>query len=715
MPDNLFSDSWYRVRDLTPSLRSHAQIGRQIYRDEVWFVLRDTANQRYHRFSPAAQTVIDSMNGQRTVDEIWRLATEVLADEAPTQDELIQLLGQLHQADVLRADVTPDTAELFERGNKQASKKRRGRWLSPFAIQIPLIDPDRFLTKTMPYARPLLGWLGAVLWLAVVIPALVLAATHWADLTNNFLDRVLSPQNLLVIWLVFPLLKVLHEFGHGYAAKNFGGEVHDMGIMFLVFSPVPYVDASSSWAFASKYRRALVGAGGMLVEVFIAALALYLWLAVEPGAVRSIAYNIIVIGGATTILFNANPLLRFDGYYILSDLLEIPNLRTRANAYLGYALERNLLGSKDVREPHHAPGEPFWFVSFSVAAFVYRLFVVSAILLWMLEWNFAVGVALGLFAIVGWFGVPSFKILKHIVTAPSLRRVRRRAIATSSAIVAACLLLLVLIPMPLRTRAEGVVWLPEEAFVRAGTDGFVDRLVAIPGEWVEAGDVLIELSDPQVDAEVTFAKASVRELEARYTAELANEPVAAQITLGKLMQGRRELARAEERAANFEIRSDIAGRFVVPRSNDLPGRYVSQGQQLAYVVDLKSTRVRAVIPQNNIDLVRNRIRAVEVRLADSLSQTHPATISRVVPSASEQLPSAALGSGGGGEVAIDPSDEQGARSVQKMFEVEILLPAELSVTNAGGRVYVRFDHGSQPLVGQWYRQVRQLFLSRFEV
>ena len=178
---------------------------------------------------------------------------------------------------------------------------------------------------------------------------------------------------------------------------------------------------------------------------------------------------------------------------------------------------------------------------------------------------------------------------------------------------------------------------------------------------------------------------------------------------------RRELVRARERAANFEVRSGASGSFVIPRSEDLPGRYVSKGQVLAHVVDLDTIKIRAVIRQDDIDLVRQSTADVEVRLAERLSETYPATVLRFVPSASAHLPSAALGSGGGGEVAVDPTDEQGARAVQSMFELELELPAQVSVVNAGGRVYLRFHHRLEPLATQWYRRVRQLFLSRFEV
>ncbi len=155
---------------------------------------------------------------------------------------------------------------------------------------------------------------------------------------------MLLPENLLLMWLVFPVLKLCHEFGHAFAVKARGGEVHEMGVMLLVLTPVPYVDASSAWAFRSKWQRFAVGGAGMMVELFIASIALFLWLAVEPGMFRALLYNIMLIAGISTVLFNANPLLRFDGYYMLMDWLEIPNLRTRSTQYIIYLCEKYLFG-----------------------------------------------------------------------------------------------------------------------------------------------------------------------------------------------------------------------------------------------------------------------------------------------------------------------------------------------------------------------------------
>ena len=169
---------------------------------------------------------------------------------------------------------------------------------------------------------------------------MVLAGVHWPELSENLADRVLAVENLLVMWLCFPVVKFLHELGHAYAVKNGGGEVHEMGIMLLVFTPVPYVDASAASGFRSKWRRALVGAAGMLTEILIAAVFIVVWVAAEPGWLRAIAFNVGLSAGVSTVIFNANPLLRFDGYYILSDLIEVPNLGARGNQYWRYLLER---------------------------------------------------------------------------------------------------------------------------------------------------------------------------------------------------------------------------------------------------------------------------------------------------------------------------------------------------------------------------------------
>ncbi len=715
MSEALFSPSWYRVASLTPRLRSHAKLHRHQYRGQTWYVLQDRSNERFHRFSPAAFSFIGLMDGRRSVQEIWDVSSSRLGDSAPTQPEVVQLLSQLHAADVLQCDIPPDTAELLERYQKQQQRKWQRRLMNFFAWQFPLLDPERFLQQFAPLVRPFFSWWGAILWCLIVVPAVLVGAAHWSDLTANLIDRVTTPQNLMLLWFLFPVIKALHEFGHAFAVKVFGGEVHEMGVMLLVFSPVPYVDASASSAFPNKWQRATVGAAGMIVELVLAAIAMYVWVSVEPGTVRTLAYNTILIAGISTVMFNANPLLRFDGYYILADFLEIPNLRQRANTYLTYLCERYLFGRDDAQVPHATSGERAWFVTYAVTSFVYRVLVVVAILLYLTDQLFVLGALFAALTAFTWFVLPLGKGAKYLFSSPRIRRVRGRAVAVSTAVVAGLVLLLALIPAPFRSRAEGVVWIPDEAIVRAEVDGFVERVVANPGARVEPGQVLVVCHDVSLDTDVKVAEAQLREIKARIREKLVDDLVKAKMLEEEERYIEERLVRARERQDDLVIRSKTAGTFVLPKADDLPGRFVKRGDVLAHVVDLNTITIRTVVDQTDIDLIRHEIRGVQVRLAERVAESMTALVKRVVPAASEELPSPALGSEGGGQVPLDPQDSKGQKALKKFFQLDLELPARNGVLNVGGRVYVRFDHGWEPLVSQWYRQGRQLFLARFNV
>lgn len=711
----LFSPSWHRVSALTPRLRSHAKIYRHHYRGDLWYVLQDPVSQRSHRFTPAANFIIGLMNGKRTVQQLWDVATERLGDDAPTQDEMIRLLSQLHSADALQCDVSPDTSELLHRYQRQKRSTWARRFLNPMAVRLPLLDPDKFLNRMQSYVRPLFGWIGALLWLATVGSAVVLAGAHWPDLTENLTDRVLAPHNLVLLGLTFPIVKAVHEFGHAFAAKIWGGEVHEMGIMFLVLMPIPYVDASAASAFREKHRRVIVGAGGMIVELFIAALALFIWLNIEPGVARSLAYNVILIASVSTILFNANPLLRFDGYYILADFIEIQNLGTRANKYLGYLFQRYLLGLRELESPPSTAGERRWFVGYGIAAFVYRMFIVAVIALFVAGKFFFVGVLLAIWAVVMMVVVPVVKNVSKIFTSAAIRSKRTRAITAIMSIVLVVVAAVTLVPVPSWTRAEGVVWVPGDMVVRAGADGYVERLVAEPGSSVHRNQPLIACTDVALLARIAVLEGRLAELEARHRAQLQTDRVKAEIIKEEMGIVAADLAQVRQDASDLIIRAETDGTFIVPNAQDLPGRYVRKGELLGYTLDLSGVTAKVVVSQQDIDLVRQRTERVEIRLADRLEDVLSAVVRREVPAATDQLPSLILAQQGGGEIAIDPRENERARAFQKFFVLDIDFPTDTGTVNVNGRVYVRFDHGYEPLANQWYRSLRQLFLTRFNV
>lgn len=711
----LYSPSWYRVADLKPKLKSHIRIHRHRYRGAIGYVLQNPSNEKYYRFNPGAYECIGRMDGTRTVQEIWRVADERLGEAAPTQDQFISLLSQLHGADALQCNVPPDMAELLERYEKQSRRRWVRQLMSPLFWRVPLIDPERLLQKGIPWVRPLFGRAAFLAWLAVACIAAGLACIHGHDLTHNLADRILTPKSLLLMWILVPALKCCHEFGHAFAVKAYGGEVHEMGVMFLVLTPIPYVNASAASAFPGKRERIVVGAAGMMTEFFAAAIALFLWLAIEPGTLRTVLFNIMFIAGVSTLLFNANPLLRFDGYYILSDILEMPNLKTRSSRYAGYLAEKYILGNRRLQPFRGTRREKAWLLGYAVSSWTYRMAVLTAILLFVAGRLFFLGVILALWAILFWAVIPFFKWLHTLAFNPRLRHVRGRAIGVSACLAFLMFALICLIPLPLRTTAEGVVWIPEEAIVRAGADGFVAALAARSGSRVKRGDPLVVCEDIEGATAIKILEAKLAELRARRDEARLKDRVKADLLLEEAALIKKSLARERERLSALTIRSPADGTFILPKPDDLPGRHIAKGAVIAWVLDMKRATTRVVVPQESIHLVRSRTRGITARFAEKLPEILPATIIREVPAASTRLPSSVLSTRGGGSITIDPLDSQGTTSLDRFFQVDLALPVPAGVINAGGRVYVRFDHGWEPVAKRWCRSVRRLFLRRFNV
>jgi putative peptide zinc metalloprotease protein len=271
------------------------------------------------------------------------------------------------------------------------------------------------------------------------------------------------------------------------------------------------------------------------------------------------------------------------------------------------------------------------------------------------------------------------------------------------------------LPLPLWTRAEGVSWPPERSQVRAGTDGFITQVLAREGSQVRVGQPLLQAEDPFLPARVAVLEAQLKALQARLTAELVNDRVAASIVREEIAAVDADLARARERAAELTIVSPADGTFLIASVDDLPGRHVHHGEVVAFVVNAPELTARVVVPQSDIALVRGRTRHVEVMSAQWGADPYPSQILREVPAATDRLPNPALGPVGGGTIAVDPRDAEGMTTMGRVFQFELAMPAVSEPPHLGARVFVRFDHGFEPVGFRVYRSLRRLMLGRFGV
>jgi putative peptide zinc metalloprotease protein len=711
----IYSPSWYRVVDLKPRLRAHTEIHRQRFRGAVWYLLQDHQNGQFHRLSPAAHLVLCLMDGRRSVNDIWTRVGETLGEEQPTQEEVIRLLAQLHGADLLLSKLPPNMEELNERADTHTRRALMTQIRNPLALRFPLLDPDRFLGATLPLVRPLFTTAGLIGWIVLVMAGIVVAAMNIGALSGNLDDQLLTTQNVALMLLAYPLVKAFHELGHAYATKVWGGEIHEIGLMFLIFVPVPYVDASASAAFRNKWHRATVGAAGIMVEAGLASIALFVWIAAEPGLVRAFAFNVILIGGVSTLLFNGNPLLKFDGYYVLSDLLEIPNLGSRANKYVIYLIQRYAFGIGGISSPATARGEAGWFLVYALSAAIYRLSILLTIALYVASKLFFVGIALAMASVATTLFWPVVKAVKFVAESPLLHRRRRRAILACSATVAVALLLLLAIPLPFNTIAQGVVWVGDQSAVRAMSDGFIAAVPVASGSWVESGTTLVTGEDTVLVESTAVIEKHLNELHLRLEAAIPYDIVQANILREqvRLTEGQLDLSRRH--LADLDLKAAKAGQFLVTDETDLPGRFLHKGDIVGYVVGEDDPIVRVVIPQNDIDPVRRNVLKIEVRAADDIGHVLPASILREVPSATAEIPHLALSTVGGGPVLMDPSKPDHPKPLETLFQFDLRVAGGIDKSRLGGRVYVRFEHPPEPIAFRIARAVRQLFLRQLNV
>lgn len=715
MKEGLISPHWYRVANLKPSLHPHVDVHRHDYRGLIWYMLEDSTSGRHHRFNPAAYQFIGLLDGQRSVKEIYDHISDQLEDYAPGQEEIIQLLGQLHAADLIKTETLLNSEELFDRQTQLKQSKVKQRFMNPVAMKFPLWDPEQFLNRHMNKVRWLFSYPVALLWLILIGYSVLQAVQNWTQISTHFTINALTPYNLLLMFVLYPLIKIIHELGHAFSAKLEGGEVHEMGINFLMFMPIPYVNVSTAAHFRSKYKRMLVSAAGILVESFLAALGLLLFLAAEPGLVQNIGFNVFIIGGISSLFFNGNPLLKYDGYYILADALAIPNLYQRSGQYWRYFFQRYLFNLKQVSSPATAPGETFWFISYSILSQLYRLAVLWFIFVLVTEKFFLAGLILTTWLLTLQVFMPLSKAVGFIFNSPSLKHRRGRAMLATITLIGLLVAALGFMPIPSYTRTEGVVWQPDEAQIKAEQDGFAGPLLVKNNQHLAAGTPVLQLHDPFLASEQKIALARVNELKSQYRSKRVSKSFEAGIAQEELKVAESELKHVMDKNNAMSINAFKAGTLILPEADDLPGRFVRQGELLGYILDQAPSTIRMVVSQDHIGQLRQHVDNIKVRFASHVNREYPAEIIRQSPEAVNQLPSAALSTEGGGLFIVQPDSKNDLLVQQKIFLVDLKFDPQQRTIPLGTRAYVRIDHGGEPLATQVYRRVRQVFLRQFNV
>lgn len=717
-----FSESWHRVAEARLGLLPTVVVHKQHSRGRDWYVLRDTYNQKFYRITPQAYAFVSRLSPQRTVEQVWQSCLRDKPDEAPGQEEAMQVLSQLHQANLLFHDTPADSQTIFTRRREHRRRELQGKLLGFLSIRIPLWDPNRWLDSQRGLARALVSWPFALL-LALVALAGGAAAVAEAPRLWSQTEGLFAVDNLLWLYACMALMKALHEYGHALVVKRFGGEVHSVGIMLLLLVPLPFVDATGSWAFRDRHARALVGAAGVIVELVLAALGAMVWAATGPGLVNSLAFNVMVIGSVSSLLFNGNPLLRFDAYYVLSDLVDIPNLYQRSGQQWKYFANRWLLGTVQAESPARDRREWAWLTGYGAASFVYRVLVFAAILLLLADHWFGLAV---LFAgVILFVGVlrPSWQWWTHL-RSPALLRNRSRALAVSVALLVVPLLLAGLVPLPDALRAPGVVEARQLTRVAAGSPGRLEALLVRHGEAVRAGQLLLRLANPELDLEVQGANAALQEAEALRSLALERAVSEVAVHDQRVAAVHEQLAQLRVRQAELLVRATHDGTWLAEGLHERQHNWVGRGQALGELSAPGGLRFSAVVSQEQAESLFDRpLQDTELRLRGQADAAiHPARLV-LVPHQSQRLVSPALGWQGGGSVAVQPDDPQGVKAVDPYFELQAQFSASASGVADGGDAlalhgmtgWLRVPLPPRTAAQQVARALRQLMQKRYQL
>ncbi|NND91430.1 MAG: HlyD family efflux transporter periplasmic adaptor subunit [Granulosicoccus sp.] len=703
---------WQSVCRLCPQQVNGVQYQDRMVRGEPWTFVHSEVTGQHVRINGINRQVVSLLDGCSAVEQLL----EMVSPESCDDEKEALALGLLALASYgLISLNTPAAQSQLQQQAAESSRCRARAWHNPLAIRLPLMDPDAWLERIDRACRGVS--VGALVKIAVslILSALLVAALHTRELADQIAFIARTPQQWWQMIVLYPLLKCIHEFAHAMLVKRFGGSVHEVGITLLVLMPVPYLDASDSWRLESRRQRILVSAAGMLAEGAVAALGLFTWLLVEPGVLHDMGFALALTGSVSTLLFNANPLLKFDGYQILQDTIDIPDLAPRASRYLRYLFRRHVLGIRAASSPVSASGERRWFIAYGLSAGVYRWVLTLSIALYLATRFPILGSLLALFALFQLIVRPVIRAIAYLARSPELQDRRSTAALVSGIVASTLIAIFLLVPAPTSTRAQGVVSVPSQARLFAPYSGEIASLNVSDGQLVARDQLLLTLRSPELTTRLAVTRSELDVIGIRYQAALVNDIGNASSLREDLQETRRLLSTLSDRVESLKVKAGTSGTVKLDSRLLRVGQYVQAGTSLGHIVNADSLRIKAVVRESDISRVKAGVRQVNVRLAERFSKPLDANLVQETPAANRDLPSQAMAGNGLGGIAVASKQDRKWETVEPVFHLELELPQGTRASGIGGRAYVTLTHEAESLGNRSWRTLRQLLLDQLAI
>lgn len=719
-----------------PVARADLMISPQLYLGRIVYVVKDPVSLTYFRLQPPEHTVVRHLDGKMTATQMAELVNRQFPEQETTPQDVVTFVRMLQGGGLLLG--RGETYGAWLRQARDTRRRKRGLAVAMnfIFIKIPLLDPDRLLDAMHSYTRLVMNRFTATVALLFMAVSLLAGMWHLPEV-GELAFPMLGWQNMLLLMGVFLVIKVIHEFGHGLAAKHRGIEVHEMGVMLMVFViPMFYVDVSDAWMLPRRRERLWITAGGVFIEFLFAAVAVWVWLITEPGIVNQIAFNTMLAASITTLLFNANPLLRYDGYYFLMDWLQIPNLRTKAGQFTAYLAKRFILGMPDQHPPREAATHPFFMPIYAVSSGIYRWLITLSIV--ALVWHIldpygleAIGTLMAVFVIATSIGLPLLKLLRF-VWSQQARTWRRLSFSLAAVAAVSCVMWGILSTTWSEVVEQpAVVLAAQRQPIFVPWEGRIEEVLVETGQRIEAGQPILRIVDEKLTDDLAqlrlerkrleFEIAEARERQVRRGDSTTNaaDALKGDALVGTVLSGLTLIQRVDERIAIIEerlekmvVRAPFAGRFqptLIRRVEMMIGRHVKpgsgEGKELGIMIgDVR--QVAVIVPQNEASLLEEGM-PVRIRLWADPSMNFTGTLESVGRDFLAEMPHDALDARYSGEVDTLPAQGYKTKPARPSVLATVTLDQTPALPIDGMTGRTRIVTGSATLGAQVWRYLRQ--------
>ncbi len=715
------------------------------YHGRVYWVVKEPVGLNYFRFHEEEFAILNMLDGVNSLQQIKENFQAQFAPQRITLQDLQQFVGMLHRSGLVISDASGQGRQLRRRGDQKKKRELLGKLANIFAVRFRGIDPERILN----FLNPLTWWLFTPLALVLItlfgLSALLLVGINFQEFRTKLptFEQFFAADNWLFLGATMAIVKVLHEFGHGLSCKRYGGECHEMGFMFLVFTPCLYCNVSDSWMLPNKWHRVFIGAAGMYVELILASIATWLWWFSEPGMFNFLCLSIMFICSVSTVVFNGNPLLRFDGYYILMDILEIPNLRQKSTEILKRWFQQYCLGLELQENPFLPHRNQFWFALYTIAAVIYRWVVVFSIMIFLMKvlepyGLQAIGRLIAYSGLIGMFAQPIWASIKFLRTPGRASKMKRKNVMTSLAVAGVAAALIAFLPLPFHVDCAVEVQPQGASQVFAMVPGQLVAWHKKPGDVVQAGEVIADLDniDLKLQQEQSRSEFELAQLHFQILADQQHGDskarsqfdVAAQIVNGKA----RMLEKANQRVEMLTVRATSDGVIIPPPSKPEPKQaaeeqlptwsgnpfdpkneqaFFAESDLLCMVGEAQRMEAVLVVDQADIDLLKLGVEA-DIKIDSARLETFSGKIHQISEMDMKVTPQQLASQAGGRlDTEMDPSGN--LRPISTSYQARVSLENVEVPLRPGYRGQAKIYVGWKSLGWRLYRFLARTF--RFEM